>query len=136
MKVVFDTNIYISAFVIPGGNTEEAYLRAVKGEFTLYTSLAILTETAQTLEKKFGWQADKIAQLLKAISKVAPVIKTYPHLHVLADEPDNRILECAIEAKADFVVTGDRHLLSLNTFQNIAIVTLSNFLASFKKSEV
>ena len=136
MKAVFDTNIYISAFVVPGGNAEEAYLRALKGEFTLYTSLAILTEMAQTLEKKFGWQADKIAQLLKAISKVAPVIKTYPHLHVLADEPDNRILECVIEAKADFVVTGDRHLLTLKTFQNTTIVTLSNFLASLKKSEV
>jgi predicted nucleic acid-binding protein len=65
---------------------------------------------------------------LKAISKVATVIKTRPHLHILHDETDNRILECALEANADFIVSGDRHLLSLKHFQNIKIIRLSNFL--------
>ena len=133
MKVVFDTNIFISAFVIPGGKAEEAYLYGLKGDFTLCTSVAILTETAQKLREKFGWQENRIARLLRAIAKIATVIKTQPDLHLLADEPDNRILECAIEVKADFIVTGDKHLLDLEHFQDIDIVMLSDFLKILKK---
>lgn len=128
MRVVFDTNIFISAFVIPGGKAEEVYLHVLKGDFDLYSSVAILTETAQKLREKFGWPENQIVRLLKAISKVATVIKTRPHLHILHDETDNRILECALEANADFIVSGDRHLLSLKHFQNIKIIRLSNFL--------
>jgi putative PIN family toxin of toxin-antitoxin system len=131
--VVFDTNIFISAFVIPGSQGEEAYLHAMKGNFNLFSSVAILTEMAQKLREKFGWQENKITRLLKAISKVATIIKTRPHFHLLADDPDNRILECAIAAEADFIVTGDKHLLSLKNFQNISIVKLSNFLEVLEK---
>ena len=131
MKVVFDTNIFISAFVIPGGKAEAVYSDALRKDFTLYSSVAILTETAQKLREKFGWQQDKITSLLKAIAKVAIVIKTEPHLHLLADEPDNRVLECAEAAGADFIVTGDKHLLFLKHFQNSDLVKLSDFLKKF-----
>jgi len=131
LKVVFDTNIFISAFVIPGGKAEAAYSHALRKDFTLYSSVAILTETAQKLGEKFGWQQDKITSLLKAISKVAIVIKTEPHLHHLADEPDNRVLECAEAVGADFIVTGDKHLLFLKHFQNSTVVRLADFLKKF-----
>jgi putative PIN family toxin of toxin-antitoxin system len=131
LKVVFDTNIFISAFVIPGGKAEAAYSHALRKDFTLYSSVAILTETAQKLREKFGWQQDKIASLLKAIAKVAIIIKTEPHLHHLADEPDNRVLECAEAVRADFIVTGDKHLLFLKHFQNSSVVRLSDFLKKF-----
>ena len=131
MKVVFDTNIFISAFVIPGSKAEAAYSHALKKDFTLYSSVAVLTETAQKLREKFGWQQDKITSLLKAIAKVATVIKSEPHLHHLADEPDNRVLECAEAVGADFIVTGDKHLLFLKHFQNSNVVRLSDFLRKF-----
>ncbi len=108
MRAVFDTNIFISAFVIPGGNAEEAYMQAVRGDFQLFTSVTILTETANILQTKFGWSDARVAMLVGAISKTATVLKTEPHLHDLADEPDNRILECGVLAEADFIVTGDK----------------------------
>lgn len=128
MNIVFDTNIYISAFVIPGGNAEKAYLHAIDGDFELCTSIAILTELAQKLDEKFGWEKHKIAQLISAISDIATVLKTTPQLKVLSDDPDNRILECAIKAEADFLVTGDKHLLKLRNYGNFEIIKLSNFL--------
>jgi putative PIN family toxin of toxin-antitoxin system len=131
LKVVFDTNIFISAFVIPGGKAEAAYSHALRKDFTLYSSVAILTETAQKLREKFGWRQDKITSLLKAIAKVAIVIKTEPHLHHLTDEPDNRVLECAEAVGADFIVTGDKHLLFLKHFQNSDVVRLADFLKKF-----
>jgi len=133
LKVVFDTNIFISAFVIPGSKAEEAYLHTMKGNFNLFSSVAILTEMAQKLREKFGWQENKITRVLKGIAKVAVVLKTKTHIRLLADEPDNRILECAITVKADFIVTGDKHLLSLKPFENISIVKLSNFLEVLEK---
>ena len=132
MKVVFDTNIFISAFVIPGSKAEEAYLLALKREFALYSSVAILTETAQKLREKFDWSHGKITHLLKTIAKFATVINTQPHLHLLADEPDNRVLECTEAANADFIVMGDKHLLSLKHFQHSNIVRLSDFLVILK----
>jgi putative PIN family toxin of toxin-antitoxin system len=133
LKVVFDTNIFISAFAIPGGKAEEAYLLGLKGKFTLYSSVPILTETAQKLRDKFGWEENKITRLLRFIARLAIVIKPQPHLHLLPDDPDNRILECAEEAKADLIVTGDKHLLSLKHFQGIEIIPLSDFLGRFSK---
>ena len=128
MRVVFDTNIFISAFAIPGGRAEEVYLHAVRGTFELFTSVSILTETANTLRTKFEWSDDKVQRVLRSISKSATVVKTRPHLHILKDEPDNRILECALLATADIIVTGDRHLLSLTRHRGISIVRLADFL--------
>jgi uncharacterized protein len=128
LKVVFDTNIFISAFAIPGGRAEEAYRHALRGSFDLCTSVAILTETAQKLREKFGWEESQIVRMLKAMSRIARVVKIKPHLVVLRDEPDNRVLECAVEAEADVIVTGDNHLLALRTFQNVSIMRLADFL--------
>ena len=129
MKVVFDTNIYISAFVIPGGNAEKAHLHAVDGNFELCTSIAILTELARKLDEKFGWEKEKIELLITSISNLANTFKTSPRLKVLSDDPDNRILECALDATAEFIVTGDKHLLNLTRYQDIEIIKLSAFLA-------
>ena len=129
MKIVFDTNIYISAFVIPGGNAEKAYLHAIDGDFELCASVAILTELARKLGGKFGWEKQKIAQLITSIGNLATVLETTPWLKAVADDPDNRILECALEAGADFLVTGDKHLLKLGNYENFEIIKLSAFLS-------
>ena len=135
MKIVFDTNIYISAFVIPGGNAEKAYFHAIDGHFELCTSIAILTELARKLDEKFGWEKHKIAQLITAISDIATVVKTTPWLKVLSDDPDNRILECALKAKSDFLVTGDKHLLKLRSYENCKIIKLSAFLKMLQQKQ-
>jgi putative PIN family toxin of toxin-antitoxin system len=133
VRVVFDTNVFISAFAIPGGHAEEAYLVAVRGTFELFTSVSILTETANTLRTKFEWSDDRARRALQSISKTATVLKTRPHLHILKDEPDNRILECALLAKADYIVTGDRHLLALGRHGGASILTLSSFLELLRR---
>lgn len=128
MRAVFDTNIYISAFITPGGRGEAAYLRAVNGELELVTSVPILTELARKLKEKFHWDDDHIKASVCHVAGVAVVVKPTERLAVLADEPDNRILECARESGAELIVTGDRHLLDLDTYEGTAIVTLAAFL--------
>ena len=134
MRVVFDTNIFISALVIPGGNAEEAYLHAIRGTFELFTSVPILVETANKLKIKFEWSDEKVGQFLESIRKTAIILQTQPHLHILKDEPDNRILECALLANADLIVTGDHHLLTLKRHENISILKLVDFLKLLKNN--
>jgi putative PIN family toxin of toxin-antitoxin system len=133
VRVVFDTNIYVSALAIPGGNAEDAYLEAVRGAFELFTSVAILTETARVLQTKFDWTEDKVRQAIQDISQTATVLRPRPSLHILKDEPDNRILECAIDAQANYVISGDRHLLALKRHADSTIISLADFLATLRK---
>jgi len=131
MRVVFDTNVFISAFLVPGGNADRAFRLARERYFSLVTSVPILTETANKLRDKFD-QSDGDVQLsLKIISRAATIVRTVRRIDVISDEPDNRILECAIEAGADLIVTGDRHLLALRKFEGVAIVRLADFLRVF-----
>jgi putative PIN family toxin of toxin-antitoxin system len=128
VRVVFDTNVYISAFVIPGSLSDDAYHRARFGDVDLFTSVAILTELASKLREKFDWNEDRIRAALKSISRTAQVVRTSPHLVVVRDPTDNRILECAEKVAADLIVTGDPHLLRLRRFGNAGIVRVSAFL--------
>ena len=133
MKVVFDTNIYISAFVIPGGNAERAYLHAIEGDFNLCTSIAILTELARKLDEKFGWEKHRIEQVITAIGNLATIFKPSLRLKVVSDDPDNRVLECALESGAELIVTGDKHLLKLIKYQHVEIIRLSTFLTTLNQ---
>ena len=127
-KVVFDTNIYISAFITPDGQGEAAYQKALEGRIQLYSSIPILTETARKLLGKFKWDREMVDTAISHIAEVATVVKPAKRIAVLTDEPDNRILECAVEAESDVIVTGDKHLLKLKKYKGITIITLAEFL--------
>ena len=127
-KVVFDTNVYISAFITKGGKAEQAWKLALEGKVEVFTSVAILTEMAGKLRDKFHWRDELIKATIKHIAKIAKVIKPSIKINILADEPDNRILECAQVAGADVIVTGDKHLLDLVAFDGIRIIRLADLL--------
>jgi putative PIN family toxin of toxin-antitoxin system len=128
VRVVFDTNVFVSALVVPGSLSDEAYGRAIAREFRLVTSVAIVTELAGRLRVKFGWEEAAITRAIRSIAHVAEVVKTEPHLSVVPDTTDNRILECAEKAAADLIATGDPHLLRLRRFGQTGIVKVSTFL--------
>lgn len=129
-KVVFDTNVYISAFITRGGKAEQAWKLALEGKVEVFTSVAILTEMAGKLREKFHWRDELIKATIKHIAKTAKVIKPSIKINILADEPDNRILECAQGAGAEIIVTGDKHLLDLVSFKGIKISRIADFLKS------
>jgi len=135
LRVVFDTNVFISALISPGSKAEEAYLLAIERKVELYTSLAILAETAGKLKDKFQWEDDKIVAAVKHISRCTTVVKPEVKLQILADATDNRILECAKEAEALLIVTGDKHLLGLKEFEGIAITRIGGFLHTLGPSK-
>ncbi|THJ10893.1 MAG: putative toxin-antitoxin system toxin component, PIN family [Nitrospira sp. CG24C] len=128
MKVVFDTNVFISAFIVPGSKGEDALLLAHRHKVDLYSSVPILTETARILRTKFDQSEKDITAALKMIGRAATIVRPSRKVTVVEDLPDNRILECAVTAQADLIVTGDHHLLGLREFEGVSIVRLADFL--------
>jgi putative PIN family toxin of toxin-antitoxin system len=133
-RVVLDTNIYISAILF-GGRPEEVFLLVKEEEVDLYVSTAIIAEVAAKLTDKFHWSPADVTDVVKEIGETATVVRPRKRLYVIAgDESDNRVLECAIEAKAEFIVSGDRrHLLSLKQYDGIRIVSAAVFLRRIGK---
>ena len=131
-KVVFDTNIYISGILF-GGNPRACLLLAREGAILLFTSNALLFELSQKFNQKFKWQEQEIKDLLLGIKKYSTVVQPRTQLDVIKmDPPDNRILECAQEAKVDYIISGDKkHVLPLKKFKNIPIVSAKEFLDEF-----
>jgi len=123
MRAVADTNVYISALNF-GGAPEEVLALGRAGAVQLFISLSILKEIEEVLLRKFHWSARDVREASAAIQEFAQLVRPRETIHLITeDEPDNRILECAIEAGADFVITGDRHLRQLKTFRGILMVS-------------
>jgi putative PIN family toxin of toxin-antitoxin system len=115
------------------GGPPEVLVRAARaGRIRLVTSTQILAELAGILKKKFEWDDEDIGEAILAVGRHADLIKPKRKISVLADDPDNRILECAVEGKADYIVSGDRHLLRLKRFGGIAILGASELLSKLQ----
>ncbi|HEX4984948.1 MAG TPA: putative toxin-antitoxin system toxin component, PIN family, partial [Burkholderiales bacterium] len=117
MKVVFDTNILVSALVFPGGRADFALRRIVEGSDQLLLSKAVLDELLGILARKFSRDAEELAHVAVFLSDITTTVKPRRKLAVLADEPDNRVLECAVAGGAEIVVTGDKDFLALGVFR-------------------
>lgn len=128
MKVVFDTNIFVSALVLPGSQADLALTRIIDGVDELIVSKPIIDELLTVLARKFSKDADELAHVAVFISELASVTRPRRKLGVLADEPDNRIPECALAGRADVIVTGDRTMLALEIFEGIRLVSLRDYV--------
>jgi len=128
IRVVFDTNVYISALMfggVPGSLLDLALLQS----FLLVVSPALLDELDEKLREKFEVAAEDAAIIRDKLESIAEIVRPDMVLRVITDDPDdNRVLECAIKGSADYIVTGDRHLLKLRNYDAISIVTVRQFL--------
>lgn len=124
LKIVFDTNVYLAAIFAPQGYAS-IYIReaGLKRRFVLFTSLEILAEIKAKIVSKVPDHGAKLAnELITYITSIAELVQTTSTLSVVSDDPDNRILECAVDSGANFIVTFDKDLLSLKSYENVAII--------------
>jgi putative PIN family toxin of toxin-antitoxin system len=128
VRVVFDTNIFVSALILSGSRAEEAMTRVIEGTDRLILSKQILDEFLCVLARKFSYDREQLARVAVWLDELAEWVSPSQRLGVAADEADNRILECALVGESDVIVTGDKSLLGLATFEGIGIVTLRDYL--------
>jgi uncharacterized protein len=129
VRVVFDTNIFVSALARPGGRAEHALVRVIEGRDALILSKPIILETLSILARKFGKDKEELARVAVFLSDIAQLVEPKRKIRIFSDEPDNRILECALEGKANVIVTGNQAMLKLNQYEGIQLVRLSEYLA-------
>ncbi len=94
-------------------------------------SQVLLEELRRVLQEKFGFSEDASETTAEIVSSHSEIVIPRHVLNVIRSDPDdNRVLECAVEGKADAITTGDHHLLALGTFQGIPILTPRDFFNS------
>ena len=128
MRVVFDTNILVSALAFPGGQGEAALRRIIEETDPLVLSRAILDALLDVLGRKFARDAEELAHVAVFLSELAVIVSPKRRLRVVQDEPDNRILECAVTGRADCIVTGDKVLRALKRYGNVRMLALREYL--------
>lgn len=128
MRIVLDTNIFVSALVFPGGRADAALGRILEGYDHLILSKAIINELLEVLSRKFERDKEALSRIAVFLVDIAELVHPRRKLAVLEDEPDNRILECAVSGKAQRIVTGDRAMLKLKKYDGIKIISLKEYL--------
>lgn len=131
-KVVFDTNVYISA-LFWRGVPFHLFQKFLRGEISNYISPQILKEIDEKLSKKFHIPPKKAGEFLEIITFNSTIVHPRIDLRVVrADPSDNKIIECAVEAKVSYIISGDKHLLEIASYKNIEIVSPREFYEKTK----
>jgi putative PIN family toxin of toxin-antitoxin system len=128
-KVVIDTNVFVSGLTFKGKPREVLDL-IWRGDIEACISSFILKELEETLKKDFSWDRDQIKHTMEKIKAKTILIQPKNKVSVIKEnDDDNRILECAIEGKAPYLISGDRkHLLPLKEYQGTKILSPAEFL--------
>ena len=132
MKAVFDTNVLIAAFLTEG-LCSGLLIRARKQAFNLVLCDDIIREFEGILMKKFKLTSIDISEISTIVSEAASEIlhKLGPIPNICGDPNDDMIIACAIDAAADYIVTGDEDLLILKRYKDIVIINPRNFESLF-----
>jgi uncharacterized protein len=134
MRVVLDTNVILSAILF-GGKPRQIIEAALAGTIRIYASEPIISELKSVLGRpKFGLDPQMIESIVVEFSSLVEWVQPRTHVDVVKEDPsDNRVLDCALEAEAEYVISGDDHLLQLERCGKILILNPANFLRAREK---
>ncbi len=128
MRIVVDTNVIVSALVF-GGLPRRVFELVEAGYCEFFYAAEIQEETRRVLRDKFGWDEERLDRYLRALWIRGKRVVLRHRVNAVREDPDdNRILECALAADADVIVSGDRHLLRLGGYEGITILSPRDFL--------
>lgn len=132
-RVVIDTNVLVSGIIQKSGFPYNVVRLWERGDIVLVTSLEMIEEARrvlnyQKIKGKYGLDADDIKQTILNLLKYSAVIYNLPALNVIKEDPqDNKVMATALEGKANYIISGDSHLLNLKNYKGIEIVTAKRF---------
>ena len=134
LKAVIDTNQFVSAMISAHGPSAQLLEAWRRHQFILITAEEIIQEVHKVLHyprisRKYHLTSQDIDVFISLLEHEAIVLRHLPKLKVIKEDPDDdKILACAVCAEADYIISGDSHLLDLQSFQNISIVKVRDFL--------
>ena len=134
LKLVLDTNQFVSSLIVKKGVPAQLLQAWYDHLFIMITSREILKEIERVLHyprifQKYHLTEENVKALVAIIEHEAIVLSDTPTINIIKEDPtDNKVLSCALEARANYIISGDRHLLGLRQYQDISIVTPREFL--------
>jgi uncharacterized protein len=128
-RVVIDTNLYLSGLFFKGTPGQLLAL-AFSGELRPIISPALVDELREKLLGRFRQPQEIADEIIQQLLDESMFVTPDQNLSVCRDPDDDRILECAVEGQADFILTGDKDLLSIGSYEGIPILTVRQFLDS------
>jgi len=130
MRVTVDTNVLISSLIATGGSADQVIQLVREGEMEMVLSKFILDELARVLTQKFELPAQAVQSAVDRFQQLAIIVEPRAVVNVIkGKQDDNRILECAVAGRVDYLITGDKkHILPLAFIQGIPIVGVAEFL--------
>lgn len=133
LRVVLDTNVILSGFLLPESIPGKIIRLSAEGRFVLVLSPDILNEVHRVLLKKFHYSKPDAQQADATLRLVGDLVSPTSLVEIILKDPsDNRILECALDGLADVLVSGDKkHLLPLGSFRGILILSPADFLRKY-----
>ena len=131
---MLDTNVLISVIIF-GGPPRKILQMIITGSITGCLSMPILEEMIAVLRRrKFGFTAEQSMRIMEELHSLCDMVAPDSEMNAVPQDPDdNRILGCALAAKADFIISGDSHLTAMGQFNGIPIMTPSKFLDILEK---
>ena len=141
MIVVLDTNVIVHAAFRRDVDSDNLVARSVRGEFDIATSRDLLAELSRTLHSgrlstRFQWQPFEADRYIREFEQRSNVVVPTVTLDVVRDASDNRVLEAGVAAEADFIVSVDKDLLALGTYEDIRILTEAEFVAILRSQRL
>ena len=139
MKIVIDANLFASALIKPESNPGRILDLVKQNQVELILSPAIIREIKRILlyprlQKYHHKTAQEIDAYFEDVLMFAWIVEGEKTVDIIKDDPsDNKYLACAYEGEADYIVSGDNHLLDLETYQGIAIIKANTFLNVWAK---
>jgi len=136
LRVVLDTNVLVSA-IISDGKSRELLKKGITNQYSILISDLILKELIVVLRRpKFKISEDEVQRIILAIIRTADVVNVITQIEAVKEDPkDDMIIETAIDGGADIIVTGDSHLIALETFKGIKVTTVDKMLAYLQGRE-
>ena len=127
MKVFFDTNVYVAEALL--GETAEALVKATqRADWRIVKNTCVLDEAHRVLTEQLGFSARFATLTRLRIGRRANTVEPSPSRHIVPDDPDdNPILQSALVAGCDFLVSNDRHLLALNPYEGLRILSMADY---------
>lgn len=133
-RIVLDTNVLVSGLCF-GGTPARILSAALAGKVKLFTTADLIDELKRVLQTKFPHRQEAIADTVEELGQIWEVLPRadLPRIRkISADPSDDRVLECAVAARADCIVSGDNHLLALESFAEVPILNPTGFLRRFR----
>mgnify|MGYP001612456140 FL=1 len=141
VKAVVDTNVLVSGLFAESGSVAELMDLWIEGRFELVTSEEILSELYRvlhkpTIQEHFKPSEDDIIEYIETLREKSIITPNlYQTDRIRKDPTDNKFLACAFEVKADYIVSGDKHLRNLKHFHGIKIIDVKAFVERVRKGK-